>query len=56
MPVILVGAQQTAWIASAAAIELLRPTSDNILRMWPVSRRVNSSGNENDARLIEAIH
>ena len=42
MPVILVGAQQTAWLASAAAAtELLRPAPDDMLQLWPVSRRVN---------------
>jgi putative SOS response-associated peptidase YedK len=56
MPVILVGAQQTAWLASAAATELLRPAPDKMLRMWRVSRRVNRAGNENDPKLIEAIH
>ena len=57
MPVILYGAQQTAWLASAAAaIELLKPAPDDILQLWPVSRRVNWSGNEGDAKLIEAIH
>ena len=40
MPVILVDAQQTAWLASAAAAtELLRPAPDEMLQLWPVSRR-----------------
>jgi len=57
MPVILVGAQPTAWLASAAAAtELLRPAPDEMLQLWPVSRRVNRAGNENDPKLIEAIH
>jgi putative SOS response-associated peptidase YedK len=57
MPVILHGARQTAWLASAAAaIELLKPAPDDVLQLWPVSRRVNWSGNEGDAKLIEAIH
>jgi len=57
MPVILADAQRTEWLASAAAAtELLRPAPDEMLRMWPVSRRVNSPGNENDPKLIEAIH
>ena len=57
MPVILVGAQQTAWLASAAAAtELLRPAPEEMLQLWPVSRRVNRAGNENDPKLIEAIH
>jgi putative SOS response-associated peptidase YedK len=57
MPVILVAAQQTAWLASAAAAtELLRPAPNEMLQMWPVSRRVNRADNENDPKLIEAIH
>ena len=57
MPVILVGAQQTAWLASAAAAtELLRPAPDDMLQLWPVSRRVNRAGNDNDPKLIEAVH
>jgi len=27
-----------------------------MLQLWPVSRRVNRAGNENDPKLIEAIH
>jgi putative SOS response-associated peptidase YedK len=43
------------WLASAAAAtELLRPAPE-MLQLWPVSRRVNRVGNENDPKLIEAI-
>ena len=57
MPVILAGARQTAWLASAAAApELLRPAPEEMLRMRPVSPQVNRAGNEGDAKLIEAIH
>jgi len=27
-----------------------------MLQLWPVSRRVNRAGNDNDPKLIEAIH
>jgi putative SOS response-associated peptidase YedK len=55
MPVVLVAAQQTAWLASAAAAtELLRPAPNEMLQMWPVSRRVNRADNENDPKLINA--
>jgi len=27
-----------------------------MLQLWPVSRRVNSPGNENDPKLIAAVH
>jgi len=55
--VILADAQRTEWLASAAAAtELLMPAPDEMLERWPVSRRVNSPGNEGDAKLIEAVH
>jgi putative SOS response-associated peptidase YedK len=33
---------------------LLRPAGDDLLKVWPVSRQVNSPGN-NGAELLEAI-
>jgi hypothetical protein len=36
--------------------DLLRPAPDEMLQLWPVLRRVNRAGNENDPKLIEAIH
>ena len=56
MPVLLNGEQLTQWFAGTLGIELLRPAPDDMLQMWPVSRRVNRVGNDADPRLIEAIH
>jgi len=39
-----------------AGTELLKPAPDEMLQLWPVSRRVNRPGNDNDPKLIEAIH
>jgi hypothetical protein len=39
-----------------AETELLKRTPDDMLQLWPVSRRVNRAGNDNDPKLIEAIH
>jgi hypothetical protein len=53
MLVILAGAQQTAWLASAAAAtELLRSAPDEMLQLWPVSRQVNRAGNENEGNSL----
>jgi len=35
---------------------VLRPAPEEMLQLWPVSRRVNRAGNETDPKLIEAIH
>ena len=56
MPVILDTHRLAGWFGGTAGTELLKPAPDDILRMWPVSRRVNRAGNENDPKLIEAIH
>ena len=50
---ILADAQRTEWLASAAAAtELLMPAPHEMLERWPVSRRVNRAGNENDPKLM----
>jgi putative SOS response-associated peptidase YedK len=40
MPVLLDRSDLKAWLSGAAGPELLRPTAEDRLRMWPVSRRV----------------
>ena len=35
--------------------ELLKPTPDDALRMWPVSRRVNKAGSGDDPSLVESV-
>jgi len=56
MPVVLSAKQLPLWLTGAAGIELLKPAPEGALRMWPVSRKVNRVGNDNDATLIEAVH
>jgi hypothetical protein len=33
-----------AWLTGKVGVELLRPAPNDLLRMWPVSKRVNASG------------
>jgi putative SOS response-associated peptidase YedK len=43
MPVLLEPDSFAPWLGGGAGTELLRPAANDVLRMWPVSRRVNSS-------------
>jgi hypothetical protein len=42
------GAQRRKWLRGQAGIELLKPAAEGRLRMWPVSRRVNKTGQSDD--------
>jgi len=43
-----------AWLNGSGGAELLRPAAEDRLRLWPVSRRVNKTGNgDDDPMLIE---
>jgi putative SOS response-associated peptidase YedK len=53
MPVVL--EQFEPWLTGAAGAEVLKPAPENMLQMWPVSRKVNRVGNDNDPTLIDAI-
>jgi len=55
MPVILNTKQLPQWLVGKAGEELLKPAPENILRTWPVSRKVNRVGNDNDPKLIEPL-
>ncbi len=55
MPVVLSVKQLPLWLAGAAGTELLKPAPENTLRMWPVSRKVNRVGNDNDPKLVEPL-
>jgi putative SOS response-associated peptidase YedK len=48
MPVVLDEAAIGRWLDGSAGTEILVPASDERLRMWPVSRRVNRSGSGDD--------
>jgi putative SOS response-associated peptidase YedK len=54
MPVIIKAGDWPLWLGDAEGDpgELLRPTGDEVLKTWPVSRRVNSPAS-NDARLLD---
>jgi putative SOS response-associated peptidase YedK len=56
MPVLLGRSKNEAWLTGKAGVELLRPAPNELLRMWPVSRRVNKSGQgDDDPSLIEPV-
>jgi putative SOS response-associated peptidase YedK len=58
MPVILEPSAFEQWERGTPndAAALLRPAADDVLQMWPVSRRVNSSrADDSDASLIERV-
>ena len=56
MPVLLDKADIEYWLNGTGGTELLRPATDDRLRMWPVSRRVNKTGTgDDDQTLIDEI-
>ena len=55
MPVVLGPAQFEPWLSGAAGADILKSAPEDALRMWPVSRKVNKVGNDNDPTLIDAI-
>jgi len=53
-PVLLDRSKNEAWLTGKAGVELLQPAPNGLLRMWPVSKRVNETGRgDNDPSLIE---
>ena len=56
MPVILEDQSFDAWLTGEAGAELLRPTANEVLQKWPVSKRVNNSRtSDEDPTLIDPI-
>ena len=56
MPVLLGRQDHEAWLSGTAGPELLRPAPNDLLQMWPVSKRVNASGSgDDDPGLIEPV-
>jgi len=54
MPAFLGDHDIDTWLGGRAGVELLRPATNDLLRMWPVSKRVNVSGRgDDDPSLIE---
>jgi putative SOS response-associated peptidase YedK len=48
MPVLLGRQEHDAWLTGKVGVDLLRPAPNDLLRMWPVSKRVNVSGGGDD--------
>jgi putative SOS response-associated peptidase YedK len=56
IPVFLGGDDHDAWLTRMAGVEVLRTAPNDLLRLWPVSTRVNKSGHgDDDPSLIGAI-
>jgi putative SOS response-associated peptidase YedK len=56
MPVLLDRENHEAWLTGKAGVELLRAAPNEVLRMWPVSKRVNMSGRgDDDPTLIDPV-
>jgi putative SOS response-associated peptidase YedK len=56
MPVILEPDQFVPWLSGEAGVEMLKPAANDVLRRWPVSKRVNSSkAPADDATLMEEV-
>jgi putative SOS response-associated peptidase YedK len=56
MPVLLERHNLDTWLTGKAGVELLRPAPNDLLRLWPVSKRVNASGRgDDDPGLTEPV-
>lgn len=55
MPVLLPPEAIDAWLSGAAGKEVLASAPVELLRFWPVSKRVNKPGNDEDPTLIEPL-
>jgi putative SOS response-associated peptidase YedK len=55
MPVLLAADDVSAWLHGEAGIEVLKPATNESLRIWPVSRRVNRTDCSDDPGLIEPL-
>jgi putative SOS response-associated peptidase YedK len=56
MPALLKRQDQDAWLTGTTGVELLRSAPNGLLRMWPVSKRVNVAGRgDDDPSLIDLV-
>jgi putative SOS response-associated peptidase YedK len=56
IPVFLAEDNFASWLGGSAGAELLHPAPENLFQVWPVSKRVNHSADDNnDPALIERI-
>jgi putative SOS response-associated peptidase YedK len=56
MPVFLDEDNLDSWLDGCAGTELLRPAPENLLQVWPVSKRVNRPVSGDDPTLIDPIN
>jgi putative SOS response-associated peptidase YedK len=55
MPVFLKPEDFAGWLDGSAGTELFKPASKDLLQVWPVSKRVNRPGNDEEVSLVEPI-
>ena len=55
MPVFLKPEDFGAWLDGSAGPELLKPACEELLHAWPVSKRVNRPGNDEDVSLVAPV-
>jgi putative SOS response-associated peptidase YedK len=55
MPVFLHPVNFAAWLDGSAGPELLKPASEDLLQVWPVSKRVTRPRNDEDVSLVKPI-
>jgi putative SOS response-associated peptidase YedK len=56
MPLVLAPSDYTRWLSEEPdPSDLMRPFRADLMRMWPISTRVNKPEND-DASIIEPIH
>ena len=55
MPVVIAPEQFGPWLTGVEGKELLKSVPEEMLQMWPVSRKVNRVGNDSDPTLIDLI-
>jgi putative SOS response-associated peptidase YedK len=53
MPVMIENAHVRPWLDGAEGTELLKSAREDLLQVWPVSKRVNRPRNDEDVSLIE---
>jgi putative SOS response-associated peptidase YedK len=57
MPVLLAAGDFDAWLKGTLGAEALRPASETALRSWPVSKRLNRTGEgDDDPAMVEKIN
>jgi len=55
MPVVIAPEQFEPWLTGVSGTELLKPAPEDMLQVWPASRKVNRGGNDSDPTLVDAI-